>query len=414
MNVRKLLTAIILIAMAIPAFAQSANYDVYPFINADIDTISYDSTALKSFFVKMKELKEGKRKNVVIVQLGDSHIQADFFSGWIRQHLQQQYGNGGRGLVFPYRVAGTNEPTNFKSKGTGDWKGRRCVMVSPSGIPIGVSGFGLRTTDSASSLSLQVKDGDNLNYTFDKMVFFHDKGPTCYNWVVYTSADFKDSVVIKDTGHVAGVATDSVMFKDTVREFTMCTEQTDTSQNEALLFGMVLTNDKPGIIYHTIGANGARFRDYNTSEYFYQQLGELKPDLIIVSLGTNEAFARNFNEYVFKDDIDTMFANIKKVAPQTDFLLTAPNDAMRGHRYKNKDIIDAVATLKRASIEHHAAFWDFYHIMGGYGSMPKWYMKHLCQKDRLHFTVGGYTLQAELFYDALNKAIKDGLDKLAP
>src|SRR6185312_6321898 len=206
MTVRKLIAAATFLVMATTAFAQSANYDVYPFINSDIDTISYDSTALKSFFVKMKELKEGKRKNVVIVQLGDSHIQADFFSGWVRQHLQQQYGNGGRGLVFPYRVAGTNEPTNFKSKGTGEWKGRRCVMVNPSEIPIGVSGFGLRTSDSSSSLTLQVKDAEKLNYTFNKMTFFHDKGPTTYNWVVYTSPDFKDSVVVKDSGKAQGIA----------------------------------------------------------------------------------------------------------------------------------------------------------------------------------------------------------------
>ncbi|MGP8214305.1 MAG: GDSL-type esterase/lipase family protein [Bacteroidia bacterium] len=414
MNIRKLLILFLATVLFSFAYAQNGNYDNYKFINAGIDTISYDPMALKSFFKKIKELKEGKRKNVVIVHIGDSHLQADFFSGRVRQQLQRDYGNGGRGLIFPYRVAGSNEPNNYHSSSTGEWKGRRCVMVSPSYIPVGVAGFGLRTDDSASSLKVNIKNGDSLNYAFNKMIVFHDKGPKTFDWVVYTTGDFKDSVIIRDTGSDYGAGTDSIVFKDTMSSFTMCTLQRDTSEFEAMIFGMVLTNGKPGIIYNTIGSNGARFCDYNHSQYFLQQLGSLKPDLIIVSLGTNEAYSKKFNPDYFQGDMDTMLTNLKLVAPGADFLLTTPNDAYRGHRYKNADIADAVVTIKNEASKYHAACWDFYHIMGGYGSMQKWYGKHLCQKDHVHFTAGGYTLQAELFYDALHKAIKDGLEKLTP
>ncbi len=414
MNARKLFVILLFTAMAMVSEAQTYNYNNYSFINSDIDTISYDSVALKSFFVKLKELKEGKRKNIVIVHIGDSHLQADFFTSWVRQHLQQDYGNGGRGLIFPYRVAGSNEPTNYHSSSTGDWKGRRCVMMSPSYIPIGVAGFGLKAEDSAASLKVNIKNGDNLDYSFTKMTLLHDKGPKCYNWVVFTSNDFKDSVVIKDTGKQYGVAMDNVNFKDTMSSFTMCTQQSDTGQNEAMIFGMILSNDKPGIIYHTIGSNGARYTDYTHSQYFMQQLGALNPDLVIISLGTNEAYSKRFNPDYFESDMDTMLIGIKHVAPTTDILLTTPNDAYRGHRYKNADIADAVVTIKREAKKYHAAYWDFYHIMGGYGSMQKWYSKHLSQRDHVHFTGGGYTIQAELFYDALHKTITDGLERLAP
>ncbi|HWY97761.1 MAG TPA: hypothetical protein VNY36_01640 [Bacteroidia bacterium] len=108
---KKLLITFLFSAMAMVSEAQTYNYNNYSFINSDIDTINYDSVALKSFFVKLKELKEGKRKNIVIVHIGDSHLQADFFTSWVRQHLQQDYGNGGRGLIFPYRVQVlTNQP----------------------------------------------------------------------------------------------------------------------------------------------------------------------------------------------------------------------------------------------------------------------------------------------------------------
>lgn len=408
-NICRFSILMLFVILSLPAKSQSADYAKFPFINSDIDTICYDSLALKSFFVKMKELKEGKRKNVVIVHIGDSHLQADFLTSWIRQHLQQDYGNGGRGLIFPYHVAGSNEPTNYHSSSTGEWKGRRCVMMKPSWVSTGVSGFGLRTDDSVSSLKVSVKNGDNLDYTFTRMTLFHDKGPGCFDWVVYTSNDFKDSVIIKDTGMQYGVTMDSVVFRDTMSSFTMCTLQKDTSQNEAMVFGMVLSNDKPGIVYNTIGSNGARYCDYTHSQYFTEQLGGLKPDLVIVSLGTNEAYSKQFNPDYFENDIDTMLANIKHVAPDADLLLTSPGDAYRGHRYKNLDIADAAITIRKAAMQYHAAYWDFYHIMGGYGSIQKWYMKHLCQKDHVHYTAAGYLLQAELFYTALQQAIRDGL-----
>ncbi len=404
----------VLFIITIAGRSQSASYDNYPFINADIDTIHSDSTALRSFFVKLKEMQEGKRKNVVIVHIGDSHLQADFFSGIIRQQLQRDYGNGGRGLIFPYHVAGSNEPNNYHSSATGEWKGRRCVMVNSSGIPTGIAGFGLRTYDSSSSIKVNVKNADDLDYSFSSVVFLHDRGPKCFDWVVYTSNDMKDSVIIRDTATEYGIAKDSVAFKDTMNLFTMCTHQSDTSQNEAIVFGMVLSNNKPGIVYHTIGSNGARFTDYNHSQYFIQQLADLKPDLVIVSLGTNEAYSKNFNADYFENDMDTMLTNIKQIAPGADFLLTTPNDAYRSHGYKNPDIEDAVSIIKREAKKYNTAYWDFYHIMGGYGSMQKWYQKHLCQKDHVHFTAGGYTLQAELFYDALHKTIKDGLGKITP
>lgn len=413
MSVRKICLGILFIGALLACKAQSGDYSKYPFINADIDTISYDSKALHSFLVKLKELKEGKRKNVVIVHIGDSHLQADFFTSWVRQHLQQDYGNGGRGLVFPYHVAGSNEPNNYHSSSKGEWKGRRCVIVNPSSIPTGIAGFGLRTTDSASSLKMNIKDGDNLNYSFTQMTLLHDKGPGCYSWVVYLSDTTKDSLVIRDTGKVYGVVADTIRFKDTVRSFTMCTLQTDTSENEAMIFGMVISNNKPGLVYNTIGSNGARYTDYNHSKYFIEQLATLNPDLVIISLGTNEAYAKRFNADYFADDIDTMLTNIKKVAPDADLLLTTPNDAFRGHRYKNPDIEDAVTSIRNEAAKFDAAYWDFYHIMGGYGSMQKWYLKHLCQKDHVHFTGVGYTLQAELFYDAFKKAINDGLESLS-
>ena len=58
------------------------------------------------------------------------------------------------------------------------------------------------------------------------------------------------------------------------------------------LNGVVLESNNPGIIYHNIGVNGAKYSDYNKYPLFFDQLKALQPDLIIVSLGTNESYGK--------------------------------------------------------------------------------------------------------------------------
>ena len=62
------------------------------------------------------------------------------------------------------------------------------------------------------------------------------------------------------------------------------------NSNAFALNGLILSNDAPGIIYSGIVVNGAKCSDYNKFPLFFEQLPALQPDLIIISLGTNESF----------------------------------------------------------------------------------------------------------------------------
>jgi len=84
-------------------------YLKYTFIKKGLNKIENDSS-LNSFYEKLYLLEKTKMSRVNIAHIGDSHIQADHFSGAMRQKLQVKFGNGGRGLIFPYRVAKSNEP----------------------------------------------------------------------------------------------------------------------------------------------------------------------------------------------------------------------------------------------------------------------------------------------------------------
>ncbi|HKX39416.1 MAG TPA: hypothetical protein VJN20_12230, partial [Burkholderiales bacterium] len=55
---------------------------------------------LANFYDALSALDRGERKeHVRIAWLGDSHAQADFWTGYLRRALQKRFGNGGPGFV---------------------------------------------------------------------------------------------------------------------------------------------------------------------------------------------------------------------------------------------------------------------------------------------------------------------------
>lgn len=174
------------------------------------------------------------------------------------------------------------------------------------------------------------------------------------------------------------------------------------SQNQLTLFGLVLENTQhPGILYHTIGVNGAKFKSYTGSTAFLEQLQVLQPDLIIVSLGTNESVNQYFSERTFYNHLDEFIHKIEAYLPHTDILLTTPPDAFRARQYSNPNVLKAKETLYNYTLSNDLACWDFYGIMGGLDSIEKWYQSGLAQRDKLHLTRAGYELQGHLLFDAL-------------
>src|SRR5690606_41645543 len=59
----------------------------YPFLLTDSNRIE-QNPGLYRFYEKLDLLQKGEVKQVRVVHIGDSHLQADFFSGEVRRLLQ--------------------------------------------------------------------------------------------------------------------------------------------------------------------------------------------------------------------------------------------------------------------------------------------------------------------------------------
>lgn len=147
---------------------------------------------------------------------------------------------------------------------------------------------------------------------------------------------------------------------------------------------------------------GTKYSDYNELAELDDQLTKEQPDLVIISLGTNDAFSGS-SKVNFYDKIDHLIKKIKKLSVGSCILITTPSDALKYDKKKGAyialpEIKNVANTLVKYSKDHSIACWNLYEVMGGEYSIGSWVTKKLAQPDRIHFTSKGYeTLAGWLF-----------------
>lgn len=438
---------------------------VHEFIDYSKNHIG-QAAALDPFFQKLARLEYSITNRVSIVHIGDSHIQADFWSGRLRSLLQERFGNAGRGLVFPYTLARTNCPLDMEFSSNRAWEVRKSAFRR-EGPPLGICGISIQAAGPSPTIEVSLRDRYHYgqDYRFNKVTVFHEAGKafqpfwpesgkapsaaTAANKVRYHQVKAGDTLYdlarrygcsvkeLQNWNQLDGSRIDigrrliisppaaaspaPVHLPAGVHQEMLspqCTQYTfpepvtglslflpETSTEEAPLYGLSLENNNPkGILYHSIGVNGVTYFHYNRAEHFAAQLPLLRPDLIIVSLGTNEALASSTEETTFRAEVQKLVNKLRHVSPQAAILLTTNPDVLRRKRYDNPANLTVRKVIMKVAAEKKLAYWDLHGLMGGHGSVKKWREADLAHTDFIHFTREGYWLQARLLYQALMKA----------
>src|SRR5258708_6015963 len=154
---KRLLSLVALFFLSRPLLAQdtltAGAATRYDFLDREQNRI-HNGVSLSDFYEKLYRLKKGENLQVRIIHIGDSHIQADFLSGVIRQNFHRDFGNGGRGLIFPGRVARTNEPSNFFTSSASTRQVKRIVFPEQP-LPVGIGGVTPSTVQPHPTLSVK-------------------------------------------------------------------------------------------------------------------------------------------------------------------------------------------------------------------------------------------------------------------
>ncbi|RYY53879.1 MAG: hypothetical protein EOO09_16385 [Chitinophagaceae bacterium] len=378
----------------------------YPFINTIFNRV-LNSTPLDSFYQKLYRLKSGGKGTVSVVHIGDSHIQADFLSGEVRKNLQDFFGNAGRGLVFPYQLAQSNAPGDIIASSNTSWTFNR-IAHPEIPQPAGISGFGIRTSATGANIRLSLRQDFNRGYqSFSRLKFFLDSSSTS-GWILEAEPNDVPYVLKREEGDSA--VYQQVDLPMAASSFSMAALP---GQGPRDFYGVSLETATPGVLYHTIGVNGARYDQYNIAPLFWRQLPALKADLYIISLGTNEAQRAAFAEQAFLREFNQFITRLRTASPGAAILVTTAPDSYKG-RYSNKVLKALNQSLAAETNKLYLPTWDLYKITNGFGSAYSWSRRGLMSRDRIHFTAEGYRLQGQLLFNAVAKGYNEYIESLQP
>lgn len=383
------------------AFSLKQSFD---FIQQDANIIQ-NSVTLSEFYERLYQLKKLKKSTVNILQIGDSHIQADFLSGTVRKLLQLEFGNAGRGLIFPGRVGRTNESGSIHSSSSGLWDAKRIIYTNQP-MPIGIGAMTVQTQQPGNTISLKTNSTE-LNNSFNKITFFYEKDISSFNLAIKDSANQNIAYVGPYTFEAPNIS--QVLLPYSINQAEFQTMQSTHLQKQFTLYGINLENGKPGLIYHSTGGNGAKVKHYVEAALFAEQTKALSPDLIIVSLGTNEAIEYPYVDPRFQDQLDTFINQLKQHNPQVKIILTIPMDFYKKKTRRNPGVEVMRNKLIEYADANGLAFWDLYTVAGGKHAADMWKNNSLMQTDGIHFTKNGYELQGTLLYQALIKGYNEYL-----
>ena len=158
------------------------------------------------------------------------------------------------------------------------------------------------------------------------------------------------------------------------------------------------------MVHHNLGVGGATYKSIVLQALYAEQIAYLKPDLVILDWGTNDLIYKN----AIPDDlVETVNATIRKVraaSPGALILLTSVQDMnFRGRNISTAQAFSAL--MRRIAFETGCAFYDWYRVSGGPGSMRDWHANGLASSDNVHLTAKGYRLKGELFAQAFLQSL---------
>lgn len=387
-----------------------------------------DKSVLYTFFKSLANLPNSNRL-IRVLHYGDSQIEADRMTSYIRRRLQSQFGGSGPGLIPAIQPYGFLSPAVCEY--SGDWKryagfARRDSMVqhnrygvlasfsrfSPLPIPLVADTIvpdSLQNTDTVAkerveyTASLTIKHSPyaaaNVNrYTRVRLFYGFNTKP--FSLKLYRGEDLVSENMLN--------ASESLQVKQWHFACTPAYLHLEfKGEDSPDIYAMALDGTR-GVAVDNIplrGSGGLIFTN-SSNRLLASIYSQLNVKLIILQFGGNITphVLENYDYYerLFYRQLSTL----KRLIPDVSIVVIGLADMSKKEKdtyvsYPNIPIIrDA---LKKASFKAGCAFWDMYEAMGGENSMPSWVFAEppLAEKDFVHFTVRGARIVAKMFYQAL-------------
>jgi len=175
-------------------------------------------------------------------------------------------------------------------------------------------------------------------------------------------------------------------------------------------FGYDFRKPGPGVVYSSLGLNGAQVQAvlrYFEPGQWTAELRHQNPDLVVINYGTNESVYPSYIEKDYAKELKGVVLRVRAALPEASILIMSPMD--RGERDASGEIVTPpilpriVEIQRRTAAELGCAFFDTFDAMGGSGTMGRWYnaQPRLVSGDFMHPFPAGAAKVGKLLDDAL-------------
>ena len=361
------------------------------------DYLFDDTGAMDAFFARVSTLDPSTRsKPVTILHYGDSPTTADLITGDVRALLQQRFGDAGHGYLLIAKPWA--------------WYGHRDTDISAHGWTIstavgkmradtyGLGGGSFQgSTGAASHISLK----DAAQSSMELSYLAQPDGGTVQVTANDAAGDGQPLATVDTASDTRQPAWERIGLPPGTKSVDI-----KPASGHVTLFGETFTRQASGILYNSLGLNGASTtvlsRGFNP-DIWAAELQHDAPALIVINYGTNESSFGSFVDKQYEGELRLAIQRIRNALPNVSILVMSPMD--RGER-SGIDQIDTMATIprivaiqKQVAADTHCAFFDTFNAMGGDGTMSRWYTgkPRLVAADLIHPTPQGASIIAQIF-----------------
>ena len=367
--------------------------------------------ALYSFFRALTQVKN-EQKCIRVMHYGDSQIEGDRMTDYLRLKLQAQFGGEGPGLVSLMPVSKSVINTIEFDK---NWERYPAYTARDKRVPhtnFGIlAGFcrfdaikqSVVAAPVVSSASIGITTtplggGNALNFKKIKLFYGGARSKTwCefYEGPVLMKADSLDAggnFKVKEYKIVSGANKHRFKFNgaDSPDFYALSLEG-----NSGVMVDNIALRGSSGTFFQHLSTEQLKtFYDYlNVKLIVLQFGGNVMPSILDQTMAVNYG---NYLRYQIK--------LVKKAAPNASILFIGPSDMniKEGTEYVTYPLLESVRDeIRKAALESGCAFFDLYDCMGGKNSMAAWVEKNLAASDYTHFSPQGARKMAMMLYAAL-------------
>ena len=373
------------------------------------------------FFARMEQ--NSGTKPLRIMHYGDSQIEADHISGFLRERLQQSFGGHGVGYLavkpVTQKLSWRVHPDEAWQRYTLYGKVDSSITHKQYGPAMALFRYAPVWNDTISGDTIAndtiPKDSTEYKASFTVENSFQGYGRTNrWDKAKLFYGNLHKPVVLSLYGEEDElIRQDSLMPTENTREYLlsdslMKTFRVEMSGYDSPDVYAISLESNEGVILDNMPLRGSAGTVFTAMEYgmMLDWLNRMNAGMLIVQFGVNVVSDEIDDFTYYQTWMTRQLQALQRMRPDMPVLMVGISDMSKkeGTKYVSYNAIEKIRDAqKNAATEAGVAFWDMYEAMGGENSMPSWVWADppLANKDFTHFNVEGARIISNMLYNAI-------------